>query len=165
MAKHAWKFVWLLAVSLSWPGAALPQTALPEARAAAKELIIASKAADQIKTIVPLVMQQMKPAIVQNRPQVAQAYDAIVPLMLEIMNSQIEAFVDALAIVYARNFTTDELREIAIFYRTPAGQKLLKTLPVVMQETMVLGQKFGEVIAKDLEDKIVKELRKRGHDI
>jgi hypothetical protein len=96
---------------------------------------------------------------------VAQAYDAIVPLMLEIMNSQIEAFVDALAIVYARNFTTDELREIAIFYRTPAGQKLLKTLPVVMQETMVLGQKFGEVIAKDLEDKIVKELRKRGHDI
>ena len=165
MGKHAWTAVCLVVVSLSWPGRALPQTASPEALAAAKELIIASKAGEQVKTIVPLLIQQMKPAIVQNRPQVERSYDAIMPLMLEAMNSQIETFMEAAAVVYANNFTPEEMREIAAFYSRPVGQKLLQKMPIVMQQTMLLGQKFGEAIGRDLDFKIRDELRKRGHNI
>ena len=165
MAKHRWIVVGLIAAALSWPGKALPQTASPEALAAAKELIIASKAGEQVKALVPMLMQQMKPAIVQNRPQVERSYDAIMPIMLEAMNSQIETFMEATAVVYANNFTPEEMREIAAFYSRPVGQKLLQKLPVVMQQTMIVGQKFGEAIGRDLEGKIRDELRKRGHNI
>jgi hypothetical protein len=165
MAKHAWTVVCLVVASLSWPNKALPQTASPDALAAAKELIIASKAGEQVKALVPLLMQQLKPAIVQNRPQVERSYDAMMPIMLEAMNSQIETFMEATAVVYANNFTAEEMREIAAFYRRPVGQKLLQKLPVVMQQTMMVGQKFGEAMGRDLEDKIREELRKRGHNI
>ncbi len=165
MTRYALKIVCVLAVALAWPGAALPQSASPETMAAARELIAASNAADQMKNIVPLFMQQMKPAIAQGRPEVERAYDAAMPLVLEAMNSHIDAFIEAAATIYARNFTVDELRQITAFYRQPVGQKLLQKLPIVMQESLALGQQFGQIIASDLRDQMIRELRNRGHNI
>jgi hypothetical protein len=70
MGKHAWTVVFLVLVSLSWPGKALPQTASPEALAAAKELMLASKMTDQINLMIPAVMQQLKPLIAKGNPLV-----------------------------------------------------------------------------------------------
>lgn len=165
MIKRTSAFACLVAFSLLWPGHAPAQTPSPEALAAAKELIIASKATEQIKTLTPMLMQQMKPMIVQGRPQVERSYDEIMPVIMEAMNAKLDTFMDATAIVYANQFTAAEMREIAAFYRTPIGQKLLQKLPIVMQQTMQVGQKFGESLGRDLEDKIRQELRKRGHDI
>jgi hypothetical protein len=165
MTKPAWMTGCLLALFLAWPGAALAQKASPEALAAAKELIIASNAAEQLKTLGPLLMQQLKPAVVQNRPQVERAYDEVMPKLLEGMNSQINAIMEATAIVYANNFTVEEMSEITAFYRRPVGQKMLQKLPTVTQQTMQMGAKFGEIIARDLDNKMRDELRKRGHDI
>jgi hypothetical protein len=66
MGKHAWTVVCLVAVSLSWPGRALPQTVSPEAVAAAKELMLASKMTDQINLMIPAVMQQLKPLVTKG---------------------------------------------------------------------------------------------------
>jgi len=165
MTKTAWMTGCLLALFLAWPGAALPQTPSAEALATAKELIRVSNAADQLKTLGPLLMKQMKPAIVQNRPQIERAYDEIMPKMLESMNSEMSAIMDATAIIYANNFTVEEMRAIAAFYSQPVGQKLLQKMPVVMQQSMQMGQKFGESLARDLDEKMRGELRKRGHNI
>jgi hypothetical protein len=165
MAKHAWKFACLLAVSLSWPGAALPQSPSPDALATAKELIVVSKVSDQINSAVPLIMQQLKPIIVQGRPQLERDFDALVPVMMKLMNARLDAFLDAGAVIYARHFTVDEMRQITAFYHQPVGEKLLQKMPIILQETMALGQQFGQVIAKDMQDRIIEELRKRGHNI
>ncbi len=166
MAQHAsLKIACVLALALAWPGAAMAQPPAPEAMAAARELIAASDAAGQMKTLVPLIMRQMKPAIARGRQEIEKAYDEAMPLILEVMNSHIDEFIEAAALIYARNFTVDEMKQIAEFYRQPAGQKLLQKLPVVMQESMALGQRFGQVIADDLRDQMTRELRSRGHDI
>ena len=34
-----------------------------------------------------------------------------------------------------------------------------------MKESVALGKKFGEVVAKDLQSRMIEELRKRGHNI
>jgi hypothetical protein len=57
------------------------------------------------------------------------------------------------------------LQQIQAFYQTPAGQKLLDRMPVIAQESMALGQKVGQAIAKDMQDRVIQELRKRGHNI
>jgi hypothetical protein len=51
-------------------GPAGAQAPPPDALAAARELIVTMRAADYFKTILPAIVQQLKPAIVQNRPQV-----------------------------------------------------------------------------------------------
>jgi hypothetical protein len=89
----------------------------------------------------------------------------MVPLMLEGVNSQVEAFVEASAAIYARHFTVDELKQITAFYRNPVGQKMLEKLPIVTQESVVIGQKFGEMVGKQLQERMIQELRKQGHNI
>lgn len=157
---------WALGLSLLWTGAAAGQQPVsPDAFAAAKQMVEASKAADQMKTLLPLLMQQLKPVVAQGRPEVERDYDKIVPLMLEAMNSRVQEFSDAMATIYARNFTADELRQITAFYETPVGQKFLTRMGPIAQDALVVGQKFGQEIAKDLRERVVEELRKRGHNI
>ena len=101
----------------------------------------------------------------QNRPQVERDYDAIMPLMLESMNARVSEIIEQVAALYARNFTAAELNEVVAFYRGPTGQKFIQKLPLITQESMVIGQRFGQSIATELRSRIVDELRKRGHDI
>src|SRR5215831_13401773 len=158
----------ILAVTFIISGPAAAQTASPDAVAAARELVVVMRAAEQFKTILPLIMRQLKPAIVQGRPEVERDFDAMLPVLQEIMgaqNEQITKLVDDIAMIYARNFTVDEMRRVTAFYREPVGQKFLDKMPVITQESLSAGQEFGRAIALELQNRMVEELRKRGHKI
>lgn len=141
------------------------QTPDSDSLAAAKELITVLKLTDQIKTMAPIIMQGLKPAIVQNRPEVERAYDEVLPFVLELANRRLGEFVEAAAAIYARAFTASELREIAAFYQTPIGQKMLAKMPGLMQDSLAAGQRFGQSLAGELATRMKEELRKKGHNI
>ena len=67
--------------------------------------------------------------------------------------------------IYASHFTVSELKEVTAFYKTPTGQKFLEKTPIVMQQTMAAGKKFGEVVGAEAQQEMVDELRKKGHAI
>jgi len=67
--------------------------------------------------------------------------------------------------MYAQNFTADELRDLTIFFRTPTGEKYVQKAPAILQQSMAIGQRFGQSIAPEMQNRIVEELRKRGHKI
>jgi hypothetical protein len=141
------------------------QPAPNEAMRAAQELITIMRATDQIKQIMPTIMRALKPAIVQGRPEVERDYDTLMPLLLGSMNARMDELVGQMASVYARNFTPDEMRQLTAFYRSPLGQKLLEKMPTVMQESMSLGQAWGQQIGGELQQRMIDELRKKGHNI
>lgn len=45
--------------------------------------------------------------------------------------------------VYARHFTVEEMESMIAFYRTPTGQKLISKLPVITEESMAVGRRWG----------------------
>lgn len=153
-------FVALLALA-----PARAQAPSPEALVAAKQLVVTMRAADQLKTVFPLLMQQLKPAIVQGRPEVEKDYDSFMPQILASADARMSEFVDAIATVYAAHFTAAELGQIGDFYKSPVGQKFLADMPKIMQDSMSVGQKFGQSLAEDLRNKMTDELRKKGHKI
>ena len=51
--------------------------------------------------------------------------------------------------VYNKYYTLQDLKAINAFYESPAGQKVLATMPQVMQESMQIGQDWGERIGKE----------------
>jgi len=155
----------ILTAALLFAAPARSQSASPDALAAAKELVIASKAAEGFKSVLPLIVQQMKPSIVKGKAAVEKDFDAVTPPLLEAATQQMGKFVDEIAAVYAANFSADELRQVTAFYQTPAGQKFLEKMPVIAQESMMTGQKLGQQITQDLETRIKEELRKRGHKV
>jgi len=158
-------FVLAAVALLAFGRPAATQTAAPDATAAAKELVETMRATDQLKVLMPMLMQQLKPAITQGRPEVERDYDAMVPQMLAAADTRMGEFTGAIAVIYASHFTVDELRQLTAFYRGPVGQKFLQIMPRIMQDSMTIGQKFGESIALDTRNRMIEELRKRGHRI
>ncbi len=163
MAKLLRPFALCLVVSLMSVAPAPAQS--PDAVAAAKELMTVMHSADNFKTIMPQLMTALKPAIVQGRPDVEKDYDALVPALLGAMNSRVNDMIDKIAGIYATRFSAAELRQIADFYRGPVGQKFVQQLPGIMQESMTLGQQMGQQLAAELRQRMIEELRKKGHDI
>ncbi len=66
-------------------------------------------------------------------------------------------------VVYARNFTAQELREIVAFYRTPTGAKALHTMPKVMGEVMAQMGPRVQAFQQELNSKMVAILEKHGY--
>jgi hypothetical protein len=138
------------------------QAPSPEALAAAKELIETVHLNEVYKAIIPTMMKTLRPAVVQGRPEVDRQYDALVPVMMEAFQDRVSEMSEAAAIVYARNFSADDLHALNEFYKTPAGQKLVQKLPVVTQELTSAGAKFGQSLGRDVQQRMIDELRKRG---
>jgi uncharacterized protein len=165
MRKHSPTLVACLTAFLLAASPALPQSPAPDAMTAARELVTTMRAADQFKALMPIIVKNLKPAIVQNRPEVERDYDTMMPLLLEGMNARVNEIVDEVTALYARTFTAEELREVTAFYRGPTGQKFLQKQPTIMHESMAIGQKFGQSVATEMQSRIIEELRKRGHKI
>ncbi len=163
MAKLLRPFALCLMLTLLSAAPAPAQS--PDAVAAAKDLMAVMHSADTFKTIMPQLMAALKPAIVQGRQDVEKDYDALVPALLGAMNSRLDEMIDKIAGIYAARFSAAELRQIADFYRGTVGQKFVQQLPGITQESMMIGQQFGRQLAAELRQRMIEELRKKGHNI
>jgi len=128
-------------------------------------LVDTIKLADRFKILLPTIFKTLKPAIVQNRADVERDYDALVPLLTQRMTARFDELESSIVLIYADNFTAAELRELVAFYKTPTGQKFLEKTPLVMQQTMAAGKKFGEIAGAEARRDMIDELRKKGHSI
>ena len=145
--------------------AAFAQSPSPEARAAARDLIATMNLTVQFKALMPMILEQFKPVIVQGRPEVERDYNATVPKLMEALGSRLPELADQLADLYAKYFTADEIRQIETFYNQPVGRKMLQLTPQITQESMKIGAAWGTKIEQEIRGRMIDELRKRGHKI
>jgi hypothetical protein len=85
--------------------------------------------------------------------------------MLESFKARVGELADMAAVLYATNFTVAEIKDIIVFYRGPTGQKLLTKGATITQQLMVAGQQLGAQVGRELQSRIIEELRKKGHNI
>ncbi len=52
-----------------------------------------------------------------------------------------------------------------VLYRAPVGQKVVQELPNIMRESMAIGQQWGQQLGSELHERMIEELRKKGHNI
>jgi uncharacterized protein len=141
------------------------QAPTPDAMAAARSLVNTMKLADQYKALLPAILLSLRPALTQDRPEIEQDYDAMMPMIADAFTPYYTSMVDGVAAVYAGNFTAAELRDIEAFYRQPTGQKMLEKMPVVGQQALAVGQQIGRKAAEDLRQRLTEALRQKGHKL
>jgi uncharacterized protein len=141
------------------------QTPSPDAMTAARSLVTTMKLTEQYKALLPAILMTLKPALVQDRPEIERDYDAMMPMIEDAFTPYYRAMVDDVAAVYANNFTLGELREIEAFYRQPAGQKLLEKTPAIAQQSNQVGQDATRKAADDLRARLTEALRQKGHKL
>lgn len=138
------------------------QTPAPETVAAARELVETMHLSDQYNTVIPSLFKVLKPALVQGRADVEREYDALTPMLIEVLRQRVSEMSDMAATVYAKNFSADDLHALNDFYKTPAGQRLREKTPAISAEMLVAGMKFGKSISEDVKQRMTDELRKKG---
>jgi uncharacterized protein len=65
--------------------------------------------------------------------------------------------VGSIAAIYDRHFSTEDLVATATFYRSAAGQRMIKEMPAVMSEAMAVGQEWGRQKSAELMKEIKEE--------
>ena len=60
---------------------------------------------------------------------------------------KIEELTDLIVPIYQKHLTQEDVDIMQQFYATPTGKKLITSMPAIMQESMVAGQKWGQGIA------------------
>jgi hypothetical protein len=141
------------------------QAPSPDAMTAARSLVTTMKLSDQYKALLPAILLSLKPALVQDRPEIERDYDAMMPTIVDAFAPYYNAMVDDLATIYANNFTVGELHEIEAFYRQPVGQKLLEKTPALTQQSNQVGQDASRKAADDLRARLTEALRQKGHKL
>ena len=128
----------------------------PSAIAAGRRLLEASKATNSFDKIWPTLFETLK----RTQPSVPEeAWDSIDKEFRGYFSS--DELLNQLAAVYARNFTEAELNQIATFYETPLGKRLVEGMPTVTSECFQIGFKAG----KDMMERALKRLKDRGYKI
>jgi len=57
------------------------------------------------------------------------------------------------AVLYAENFTAEEMKTVADFYRSGAGAKFIAKTPELMQKGATIGIKYSEKMMQDVQGK------------
>ena len=78
----------------------------------------------------------------------------------EFSSSAYDDLTELLIPVYKKYLTEKELNDIAAFYKTPSGKKLAENNPLIVQESMDIGSKWGAEIA----EKIISKLEEASED-
>ncbi len=141
------------------------QTPSPDAMTAARTLVNTLKLPDQYRPLLPALMLTLKPALVQDRPEIERDYDAMMPVIEDAYKQYNTAMLNDVAAVYASNFTVGELRELEAFYRQPVGQKLLAKWQAITQQTNQVAQDASRKAADDLRTRLTEALRQKGHKL
>ncbi len=133
--------------------------------AAATELLAIKKAGSVYQNIVPTVVQRTKDAILQNNLNYQKDLDEVaVKLAGELANKR-EEIAKAMALIYATNFTEQELKDLITFYKSPLGQKFLEQEPKSITGSLAFMNDWANLFSNEVAAKFRAEMRARGKKI
>lgn len=66
--------------------------------------------------------------------------------------------IDLMIPIYDKYYTESDIDELIKFYKTPIGKKTISNMPLLMQESMKVGQLWGQSIG----EKAINRLKEKG---
>lgn len=117
---------------------------------AARAAISALGATDQFDAILPNAADALKGSLIQAAPNLEKEISATVDAKaLEMAGRRADLEREA-ALIYARNFSLEELQAISDFYQSEAGQALIERGPRATREILQAAEIWSNGIARDL---------------
>ena len=67
--------------------------------------------------------------------------------------------------IYDANFSDDEIKQLVAFYQSPVGRKIVIQQPQLTQQSLTLGQSWGEQAAARAVERIRAAARQKGYEL
>lgn len=159
-AKRARRITFGLAAvaSLALSGAAFAQDVSESHLKAARAAVDAINATDQYDGILPAAAQALKSQLIQKNPDLQELIVKTVDEQTIKLVSRRGDLEREAALAYARVFTEQQCNEIAAFYKSGAGLKLLSDGPIVTRELTKAANIWQNGVARDLAQSVGEQL-------
>lgn len=158
----------LMFVVIAMPAPALaevskPQPVAAEKRADIERLLEMTGALAVGKQMADAIVGQLSQTLRQARPDIpARVLDALPEDVGAVLDANMPALEAGLIPIYDRHFSHQEIREMIRFYNTETGRKTIRVMPLLLHESMQLGQRWGESLGPELEKRIAARLKREG---
>ncbi|MBK3396532.1 MULTISPECIES: DUF2059 domain-containing protein [Methylobacterium] len=164
----------LLAASLATPALAQTKPASPVAPQAgtitpshlalAKEVMLSSGIARSFDSILPAFGEQIKQAAV-TRPELSKDLGEVLEKLQPELELQKQRIIETASRIYANKLTEAELRDVATFFRSPAGKRYVETQPQVLDDMVQAMQTWTQEVSEYMMVRVRAEMGKRGHQL
>ena len=146
-------------------GAALAQQPTPGAIAIAREVVELKGGSAMFDPVIISMIEQTKAALMQTNPQLAKDLEAVgLQLRTEFVPRRSELMAEA-AKLYANRFSEQELKDMAAFYKSPLGRKMIVQEPLVLDEAFNYVQQWAPRVGEEVMNRFRAEMRKKGHNL
>jgi uncharacterized protein len=155
-----------LVLALIWPSGQLQaqKSATPDVPqlAAANAFLEATGQAKNFDAMMPVMANQMVDLMGKGAPdKISQIRETVQQLMPKFLSRKQELF-DELALLYAGQMSVADMQAATAFFKSEAGQRFVAMQPQLLQQSMAVGQRWGQKVGQQLELEMRQELKKRG---
>lgn len=133
----------------------------PQAYAAAQNLMRVTKATALTQQMMGTSLRMVAQLLEQTNPG-AKVGPIVRELVQPEMEKRLPELLEELTRVYTRHFSASEMNEMIAFYETALGKKIVKTMPLLMTESMNVGGNWGAKAAQESLAKVAPKMRERG---
>jgi hypothetical protein len=132
--------------------------------ALAREVMLSSGIARSFDSVLPAFAEQIRKQSV-TRPELAKDLDEVLASLQPEMELQKQRMIDIAARTYAAKFSEAELKEIATFFRSPAGKHYVEAQPQLLDEMVQEMQDWTQDVSEYVMVRVRAEMGKRGHQM
>lgn len=70
-----------------------------------------------------------------------------------------DSLIELIVPIYDKHYTHKDIKKLIEFYESPIGEKMVRKMPVIMQESQAAGQQWG----RQLGERVMKRLKEEGY--
>jgi len=109
----------------------------------------------------PLLMQLQQMNV--TRPEIRADLDQVVNLIRPELDQKKQVMVDKTARAFATKLSEAELKDIAAFYKSPAGVRYVEAQPVILDDVVSDLALWAQELSEFIMTRARAEMGKRGH--
>ena len=134
----------------------------PARLVAARKLMEVTGSAEKFEKVMTQVIAQLQPHLERRAPKHKKAIGEVMSKMAEKFAPRSSELTDQIAELYAKKLPAEDLEAIIKFFSEGAGQRYVKAIPSLVQDSTALGQKWGQTVGREIQRDAEAELKKRG---
>jgi hypothetical protein len=136
----------------------------PSHLAAAREVLLLAGGAATIDRILPILINDIRRVAV-TRPELAKDLDEVLKSIEPEIERQKQQGYAIAARAYAAQLSEADLKETAVFFRTPVGKRYVEALPTITENLINDVTTWSQLVAEYTMTRVRAEMAKRGHQL
>ena len=130
-----------------------------------RDIVISSGVSRSFSLVIPQYLDQIGTRVTQTRPDLIKDLNVVMEQVKPEFDKKVDTLVDQAARLYAKRMSEDELKQIAAFFKSPAGAKYVESQPALLNELFVSMQAWSQQLSTDMMTRVREEMKKKGHEL